>query len=324
MKRTIAFAYSLLSFFLISQSLFAQNTNPWPATGNVGIGIAVAGYPLHVVTSTANPAFFKANTTSNASIAFANSTAQVNIGVGSATPHPYIWSSSGSFSIGNDGSPAFFVKGMGNTSNVGINTTNPTFNLDVNGSLHTSSIFVANAVNNGIAVWVSGQSGSDANLVIQGNNQQAYWLTGTNGMLRIGGNGGTEPSTGVLNIDMNGNSAFGGNTSANYKLNVWGSLRANQVTVNTTGADFVFEPSYRLPSLREVENYIRANHHLPDVAPAKQMQAEGVNLGDNQTLLLQKVEELTLYIIQQDKKIGEQDKKMAEMQAQIEALKKHR
>lgn len=317
MKLSTAFASCFLSFLLVSQSLSAQNSPTWPCCSNVGIGTTTPGYPLQVVSSTANPAFFQANTTGNASIAFANSTAQVNLGVGSATPHPYIWSNSGSFFIGNDGSPAFFVKGMGATSNVGINTTNPTFNLDVNGSLHTSSILVANAVNNGIAVWVSGQSGSDANLVIQGNNQQAFWLTGTSGMLRIGNNGGTEPSTGVLNIDMYGNSAFGGNPSSNYKLNVWGNLRANEVVVNTTGADFVFDSSYRLPSLRQVENYIHANHHLPDIAPASQMQEEGVRLGDNQTLLLKKVEELTLYIIQQDKK-------MAEMQAQLDALKKRR
>ncbi|HVU99614.1 MAG TPA: hypothetical protein VHE34_30545 [Puia sp.] len=89
-------------------------------------------------------------------------------------------------------------------------------------------------------------------------------------------------------------------------------------------ADFGFEPSYRLPPRRQVENYIRANHHLPDVAPAKKMQGEDVNLGNDLTLLLQNVEELALYIIQLDKKVGKQDRKMAEMQAQIGALKKHR
>ena len=208
---------------------------------------------------------------------------------------------------------------MNSSANIGINTTNPAFNLDVNGSLHANQIVVIDAAGtNSQALWIRGtSSGGDANLTLQAGNSQAYWITGANGMLRIGNNGGTEPGTGIINIDMYGNAGIGGNPSSNYKLNVVGNLRANQVVVNTTGADFVFDSTYRLPSLRQVENYIHANHHLPDIAPAAQMQKEGVDLGDNQTLLLKKVEELTLYIIQQDKK-------MAEMQAQLDALKKRR
>ena len=84
----------------------------------------------------------------------------------------------------------------------------------------------------------------------------------------------------------------------NYKLNVAGNVRANQITVNTTGADFVFEKDYHLKSLNSVEKYIATNHHLPEIASAKNMIANGADLGELNRKLLQKVEELTLYLIQ--------------------------
>jgi hypothetical protein len=86
-------------------------------------------------------------------------------------------------------------------------------------------------------------------------------------------------------------------------LDVNGNARMNEVVVNSTGADFVFAPAYHLPSLQYLDSYIHQQHHLPGIASASQMQKEGMDLGENQTRLLQKVEELTLYIIEQNKKI---------------------
>jgi hypothetical protein len=126
-------------------------------------------------------------------------------------------------------------------------------------------------------------------------------------------------------IPANGNVLIGKSTQANtaYILDVNGNLRASKVVVNTTGADFVFAPGYRLPSLITVEQFIKANHHLPGIAPAQQMQQEGVDVGDHQTKLLQKIEELTLYIIEQQKQIRtlqEENKKITGLQAQINRL----
>lgn len=104
-------------------------------------------------------------------------------------------------------------------------------------------------------------------------------------------------------------------TNTGYILDVNGNVRANKVTVNTTGADFVFEPGYKLISLNELENFVKKNHHLPGIATAAEMQKEGLELGENQTILLQKVEELTLYII-------EQEKAKTDLQAQLDTLKK--
>lgn len=89
----------------------------------------------------------------------------------------------------------------------------------------------------------------------------------------------------------------------NYKLDVNGSIRANKVVVNATGADFVFDTTYNLRSLCEVKQFIEENKHLPEIPSAKSMQAEGVSVGDMEMKLLQKIEELTLYIIKQQEEI---------------------
>jgi len=103
----------------------------------------------------------------------------------------------------------------------------------------------------------------------------------------------------------NGNVLVGQASQKNgaYKLDVYGTARANSIVVNATGADFVFDPSYKLNTLSALEKYIDKNHHLPEIASAKDMQANGVDLGQNQVKLLQKVEELTLYLIEKDKQL---------------------
>ncbi len=88
-----------------------------------------------------------------------------------------------------------------------------------------------------------------------------------------------------------------------YRLDVAGSIRANEVKVNLDGADFVFEDSYTLKTLQEVENYIKENKKLPGIEPAKEMEAKGANLGELNSKLLQKIEELTLYVIQLNKDV---------------------
>lgn len=66
----------------------------------------------------------------------------------------------------------------------------------------------------------------------------------------------------------------------------------------------------------EVETYVAQNHHLPDIQPAEEMKKEGLDVGDNQTKLLQKVEELTLYLIKQDKQLQQQAQQL-QQQAQL-------
>jgi len=140
--------------------------------------------------------------------------------------------------------------------------------------------------------------------------------------------GGTLPpspiNVGVYPLVVNMGNVLIGQTFQNnpaYKLDVAGSVRANQITVNVTGADFVFDPSYKLTPLATLEEYIVKNHHLPEIISAKQMQTDGLNVGDNEVKLLQKIEELTLYMIDKDKQLSDQELEIKELKLEMEQLK---
>lgn len=91
---------------------------------------------------------------------------------------------------------------------------------------------------------------------------------------------------------------------AAYKLQVKGDIKARKLKVTQTSwADFVFEPDYKLPSLHEVEQFILRHRHLPEIPSAKEVAEEGIDLGEMNKKLLQKVEEQTLYIIEMNKRL---------------------
>jgi hypothetical protein len=109
------------------------------------------------------------------------------------------------------------------------------------------------------------------------------------------------------------NNYFKGNVgigrAPHYKLDVEGTVRAHEVRVNTnTGADFVFAENYTLKTLDEVHSFIKTNRHLPEIPSAVEMIENGLDIGEFQIKLLQKIEELTLYVIAQDKRIEELEK----------------
>lgn len=99
-----------------------------------------------------------------------------------------------------------------------------------------------------------------------------------------------------------------------YKMAVGGGIITEKVRVATTGttfwADFVFDKSYKLRTLDEVATYIKLNKHLPDVPSTADVNQEGIDLAQTQAILLQKVEELTLYVIEQNKKIEKLNRKI--------------
>lgn len=138
----------------------------------------------------------------------------------------------------------------------------------------------------------------------------------------------------AMRVDSNGNIGIG-TTSPTAKLEVVGKssftdnmkvnakIEAKEIKVTLTPtADFVFEEDYNLPKLEDVEKHIKEKKHLPEIASAKQMEKEGVNVGEFQIKLLQKIEELTLYTIEQNKKIEAQNKQILEQNQRIEKLEK--
>jgi hypothetical protein len=111
-----------------------------------------------------------------------------------------------------------------------------------------------------------------------------------------------------VRIDSDGNVGIG--IAPSFKLHVVGDVRGNRFISNTqTYADFVFEDDYQLTPLSEVEQFIKKNKHLPDVPAEAEVMENGIDLAAMNVKLLQKVEELTLYIIEQNKRIEALEKK---------------
>lgn len=200
--------------------------------------------------------------------------------------------------------------------NVGIGVSNPQYKLDVAGKLFLHLVDAENGWGRCYLQWESHKlimglpSGTYGHALVEivpgGSNQgevfsslslyHAYNETQKVEKIRF-----TSHEHSWINTIGN----FGiGTTSPLYKLDVRGTIRADEVLVNNvSGADFVFDKSYELRPLSEVQNYILQNQHLPEIPSAVEMQTKGVKINELQIQLLQKVEELTLYIIQQEQRI---------------------
>lgn len=143
-------------------------------------------------------------------------------------------------------------------------------------------------------------------LVAENNTAGLNLGTGTNGAIRFYTNGAAN-SNERMRIDKDGNVTIGTTTiPAGYKMAVAGNMIAEKVKVRKQSSgwpDYVFSPTYKLPRLEEVEKFTKENSHLPEIPSAKEIEKEGQDLGEMNRLLLKKVEELTLYMIEQNKEI---------------------
>ena len=151
----------------------------------------------------------------------------------------------------------------------------------------------------------------------------------TTGTVRFAGLTVDSALNNIFVCDANGNlytrsaSSLAAADFPRSSLAVNGPIDAQTLTLHPSGwADFVFDSSYRLPALADVETYIRREHHLPEMPSAAVVQANGVDVGKTQTALLKKIEEITLYSIQQDKRIKEQDEQIESLKKEIIDIKK--
>lgn len=225
-------------------------------------------------------------------------------------------------------------------TNVGIGTTTPGYPLQVNGWIYANGLITRPTSTGSWAQYIQGTTGGDANVIFQGNvtgsaPYQAFWISGTNGYLCLGGSGGSEPSKGAINIDGNGNVGINTTTTTiGYNLTVNGTAAFTGVTVTASvgnkpalipWADYVFDKDYQLPSIYSVADYIRTNNHLPGIPTAADVQKNGLDLAATEAKLLEKIEQLTLYTIQLQQEVdslSSQNDKFARLQRQIDELKK--
>ncbi|AXT61643.1 hypothetical protein D1816_15210 [Aquimarina sp. AD10] len=162
-------------------------------------------------------------------------------------------------------------------------------------------------------------------LISEPNNSQKIYLhladnaSGEYGYFHLGGN--TNLRGNGVHSSFDGAVGIGVTNPGAWKLAVNGKIRAKEISIETGWADFVFDKDYDLPTLKEVENHIKKNGHLKDIPSAKEVAKNGVFLGEMNTKLLQKIEELTLYTIQQQKEINNQQREIQDQEQEIIQLK---
>jgi hypothetical protein len=180
--------------------------------------------------------------------------------------------------------------------------------------------------------WVGIHAGS-----LQQGSYNAVSKTDDAGIIFGGASSGTGPgfviapwggAKGGIRVNSNGTVSIGlvSVTPVGYNLYVDNGILTEKVKVAISGsaqwADYVFHQEYKLPSLQEVEKYIQQNKHLPNIPSAEEMVKEGNDLGATDAKLLAKIEELTLYLIEQQKQITEMRNENEKMAKHIEETRK--
>ncbi len=204
-------------------------------------------------------------------------------------------------------------------SGIGIGTDNPEVNRL---HLYNKSIKIQSSYSSTVNVELTNL---DATWIVQNRNATGSVYDDAFTIARNNSSGVNilpvritkEAKQNSLTITQNGVGINTETPDSDAELTVAGKISARDITIKSnagTGADFVFEKDYALPSLEQVEQYVQENKHLPGIPSAQEMQENGVQVSEMQTKLLQKIEELTLYVI-------DLKKENQEMKNEIKQLK---
>jgi hypothetical protein len=293
--------------------------------GNVGIGTNSPIQLFNVHGESGNPA--TSGNIQNGIAAFSNAQTYATLYIGNFTTTPWgIWLQA---SARHDLSSNHPISLNPNGGNVGIGTTNPTNTLDVNGHIAGNILSThggGDVVNGSYVHYYLNNYQSQNRWAFATANKETDGVDDKKGsdfyLFKFKENGAYDGHSLYINREKNywsipGNVGIGVNDPGNYKLAVNGKIIATEIVVKefSSWPDFVFANSYNLRSLGEVENFINENGHLPEVPSAKVVKETGVGVGEMNAILLKKVEELTLYAIQQGKLIKALEEKLEKIEA---------
>jgi hypothetical protein len=275
--------------------------NNYVASGNPSYGVNA------LVQGTSGAAVYGQATNSYGVWGFSSHSAGV---FGSSTSDGYgVWGSSTS------GFAGYFDNKVYIGGKVGIGTTNP------------SDLLTVDAAGSGSGTWMNLMSSTDAtagmtfwggnginsivapynsDLILQTQSRQSIQLNHQNNSVNL--NAGNILLNARVSINTGNNPADG------VDLDVAGTIKAMSVKIGNwtlKAPDYVFDKGYKLPLLKDLEKKIIAEKHLPGLPSAAEMKKNGVDLGEINMALLKKVEELTLYVIDQNKKIEKLEKEIA-------------
>ena len=236
-------------------------------------------------------------------------------------------------------SPSGIIPGTSPNDNIGIGTTNLVSKLSLSGS------FTINGGLTNTSTRPSVLSGTLANGEIRAISNVGNVLD--DGFLRLSAGGGTSivksfidltgystipdmsknivmGTSGIerLRIDMNGKVGIGV-SNPDEMLTVKGKIHTQEVRVDMSGVlvpDYVFAKEYKLKTLEEVEDFINKNSHLPEIPSASEIEKNGLMLAEMNMSLLKKIEELTLYVIEQNKRLEKVEKENTVLWNSIKSL----
>ena len=255
--------------------------------GNVGIGTSNAAARLHIVNGLQQIMLGTGENTSGYVL---------SVGVNDDGVNFYNNSLQRGFNFSNRSMQLLSISSSGN---VGIGAPAGNMRLEINGIARST----------GMVTFLGPGTASDMNntakrglYVDNGNNTgwELFTLQNASGV--------------AMKVTGNGNVGVGTLNPKGYKLAVEGTIAGRKVRVSQESwADFVFHPDFKLPSLQETEAFIQQHEHLPGIPAEKDIKAEGVDLGEMNKLLLQKIEEQMLYIIQLNKQVQQLSKKVQKL-----------
>ena len=277
--------------------------------GAIGIGTSTPGRALHVQTGQTNGGLRVTQTTNGFS----------SLELFNLTSGGHNWTLASTGSANGEGAGhfelydytsseyRFFINGT--TGFTGIGTTSPQEKLDVAGNLN---------VRGKLKMQVPASSQPIAGLSIDVTSFATVANAANSFYFRVQDIGAAYTP---FMVRGDGAVCVGGTRVASgAKLSVNGQMYAEQVNVqlNANWPDYVFSKQYQLAPLSEIDQYIQENSHLPGIPSAFELKEKGLDVADMQTKQMQKIEELTLYIIEQQKLIDAMQKSMVELKNKIE------